>query len=164
MRDSGVEPSQAGAAGDGSPGRITRLTRGRWFIPALSINPATGAAIIPAMNAPMLPLVALVALLAGCARLPVYESRPVAAGELQQVRERVREYAKTHCGTCHIASLPTARPAALAIYNLDAKEWSSTLTAAQLRNGFPRRLNGRLDEEGKRELKTFIEAELALRR
>jgi hypothetical protein len=78
-------------------------------------------------------------------------------------REQVRGYARTHCGTCHIASLPTARPAALAIYNLDAKEWSSTLTAEQLRNGFPRRLNGRLDAEGQRHLQTFIEGELALR-
>ena len=115
------------------------------------------------MKAAILPLVAVAALAGGCARLPVYEPRSLASGELQQVRERVREYAKTHCGTCHIASLPTARPAALAIYNLDAKEWSATLTAGQLRNGFPRRLNGPLDEAGKRELKAFIEAELALR-
>jgi hypothetical protein len=54
-------------------------------------------------------------------------------------------------------------PRALAIYNLDAPDWSSTLTASQLRNGFPRRLNGQLDEDGKRQLKTFIEGELALR-
>ena len=113
------------------------------------------------MKAVILTLVA--ALVGGCARLPVYEPRGLASGELQQVRERVREYAKTHCGACHIASLPTARPGALAIYDLDAKEWSSTLTAAQLRNGFPRRLNGQLDEAGTRELKAFIEAELALR-
>lgn len=78
-------------------------------------------------------------------------------------RDQVRGYARTHCGTCHMASLPTARPRALAIYNLDAEAWSSTLTAAQLRNGFPRRLNGRLDDEGKRQLRTFIEGELALR-
>ena len=110
------------------------------------------------------PTLLAVAFLAGCARLPVFEPRPVASAELQQVREQVREYARTHCGRCHIASLPTALPAALAIYDLDAKDWSATLTAAQLRNGFPRRLNGQLDEEGKRELKTFIEAELALRR
>ena len=103
------------------------------------------------------------ALSSGCARLPTYEARVLAPTELQQVREEVRGYARTHCGTCHIASLPTARPAALAIYNLDAREWSSTLTAAQLRNGFPRRLNGQLDDRGKQALRTFIEGELALR-
>jgi hypothetical protein len=103
------------------------------------------------------------AVAAGCATVPAYQARQVASGELQQAREQVRGYAKTHCGACHIASLPTAVPAALKIYNLDASEWSSTLTAEQLRNGFPRRLNGRLDEDGRRHLKTFIEGELALR-
>ena len=105
----------------------------------------------------------LSAIAAGCARLPVYEPRALASSELQAVREQVRGYARTHCGKCHIASLPTAVPAALAIYNLDAREWSSTLTASQLRNGFPRRLHGQLDDDGKRQLKIFIEAELALR-
>lgn len=108
-------------------------------------------------------VLALTAFIAGCARLPTYEPNALASPELQVAREQVRGYAKTHCGTCHIASLPTALPAALAIYNLDAREWSSTLTAAQLRNGFPRRLNGRLDDDGKRQLRTFIEGELALR-
>ena len=117
------------------------------------------------MTPRILALLILAAVATGCASLPTekYDARPVAAAELQQVRNQVRGYARTHCGTCHIASLPTARPAALAIYNLDAKEWSSTLTATQLRNGFPRRLNGRLDDDGKRQLRTFIEGELALR-
>ena len=108
-------------------------------------------------------LLGSVAILSGCARLPVFEPRSLEPSELQAVREQVRGYARTHCGKCHIASLPTALPAALEIYNLDAPEWSSTLTAAQLRSGFPRRLNGRLDEDGKRQLKAFVEAELALR-
>ncbi len=92
-----------------------------------------------------------------------YEAKALAAPELQKVRDQVRGYARDHCGTCHIASLPTARPAALRIYNLDADDWSSTLTAGQLRNGFPRRLDGKLDDGGKQALREFIEAELALR-
>jgi CubicO group peptidase (beta-lactamase class C family) len=101
--------------------------------------------------------------LAGCARLPAYEAKSVAPTELEVAREQVRGYARTHCGRCHMASLPTALPRALAIYNLDADRWSSTLTAAQLRNGFPRRLNPQLDDEGKRQLQVFIAGELALR-
>ena len=107
--------------------------------------------------------VGLAAIAGGCARLPAYEPSALAAPELQVAREQVRGYARTHCGKCHIASLPTSLPRALAIYNLDAPDWSSTLTASQLRNGFPRRLNGQLDDEGKRQLKAFIEGELALR-
>jgi len=108
-------------------------------------------------------IVGFVLVVIGCTPLPKFEAGALQSSELHAVREQVRDYARTHCGTCHIASLPTARPAALAIYNLDAAEWSSTLTAAQLRNGFPRRLNGKLDEAGKEQLKKFIEAELALR-
>jgi mono/diheme cytochrome c family protein len=108
-------------------------------------------------------LATLAIVVTGCARLPTYETRSVPPAELQQARDQVRGYAKTHCGACHIASLPTANPAALKIYNLDSDQWSSTLTATQLRNGFPRRLNGQLDEAGKRQLRTFIEGELALR-
>lgn len=112
----------------------------------------------------MVGLVGLAAVLAGCAtRLPAFEPNALAPSELQVVRDQVRDYARTHCGKCHIASLPTSLPAALKIYNLDALEWSSTLTAGQLRNGFPRRLNRQLDEGGQRQLRAFIEAELALR-
>ena len=110
-----------------------------------------------------LALAAFVFAAAACAPLPKYDARSLPPAELQGVREQVRGFARTHCGTCHIASLPTAVPAALRIYNLDAADWSSTLTAAQLRNGFPRRLNGRLDDDGKRVLQRFIEGELALR-
>ena len=92
-----------------------------------------------------------------------YEAKPLAAGELRAARDKVRGFAVEHCGKCHVASLPTARPAALRIYDLDAPEWSATLTASQLRNGFPRRLNAELDEAGRRVLRTFIEGELALR-
>ncbi len=109
-------------------------------------------------------LVVLVAIaLAGCARLPAYQAKAAAPTEFQAARDSVRGYARTHCGRCHMASLPTALPRALAIYNLDADQWSSTLTAAQLRNGFPRRLNPQLDDGGKRQLQIFIEGELALR-
>jgi len=112
-------------------------------------------------------LAALALLIVGCAAIrpagETYEAKPLAAADLQAARDKVHGFAVTHCGQCHIASLPTARPAALRIYNLDAPEWSSTLTAGQLRNGFPRRLNGQLDDDGKRVLRTFIEGELALR-
>ena len=113
---------------------------------------------------PLLPVaLVMAALVAGCASLPAYEAKALAPADLHAAREQVRAYARTHCGTCHIASLPTARPAALAIYDLDAQAWSSTLSATQLRDGFPRRLNAQLDDDGKRQLRTFIEGELAVR-
>lgn len=88
----------------------------------------------------------------------------LAAAELHAVRAQIHAFATTYCGTCHKSSLPTAKPAALAIYNLDAENWSSTLSAAQLEGGFTRRLNGRLDDSGRALLRTFVSNEVALRK
>lgn len=106
----------------------------------------------------------LVACTAGCANVAAPTRAPIALGDPQAVRERIRDHAKQHCGRCHIASLPSARPAALAIFNLDAEAWSATLTVAQLEGGFPRRLNARLDEAGRAELRAFLDHEIALRK
>jgi hypothetical protein len=100
----------------------------------------------------------------GCVHAPAPPRQPIASHDTQALRERIRDHAKQHCGRCHIASLPSARPAALAIFNLDAEAWSSTLSVAQLEGGFPRRLNARLDEAGRLELRAFLEHEIALRK
>jgi hypothetical protein len=105
-----------------------------------------------------------IAALVGCSHVPAPSARPPVGTDPQALRERIRDYAKQHCGRCHIASLPSARPAALAIFNLDADAWSSTLTVAQLEGGFPRRLNARLDEAGRAELRAFLDHEIALRK
>jgi mono/diheme cytochrome c family protein len=95
---------------------------------------------------------------AAAARAPVVTGPPDAA-----LSQRMREVALQHCGTCHQASRPTARAAALAIYNLDTPDWSATLSRAQLEGGFSRRLKSQLDEQGLRLLREFVAAELARR-
>ena len=105
----------------------------------------------------------------GCATQASLEPRPLPLllplplGEYAALREQIRGEAKTYCGTCHRSSLATAKPAALAIYDLDRDNWVSTLTPQQLQNGFPRRLNARLDDGGRQQLRAFIAAELAQR-
>lgn len=79
------------------------------------------------------------------------------------MRERMRTIAKTHCGMCHQSTLPTAKPAALAIHDLDSPAWPATLSRAQLEGGFMRRLNAKLDDEGKSLLRAFVAAEGAKR-
>lgn len=109
-------------------------------------------------------IAALAAAVAGCTHPQRFEAKPLPAAQQEAVREQVRGFAKAHCGTCHQSSRPTALPAALAIYDLDTPLWSAKLTAAQLRGGFPRRLNSSLDAAGQQQLRAFIESELALRR
>lgn len=115
-------------------------------------------------------LAALCALwLSACAQRPVASERAEAVAAAPPadpllVRQRLRDLAKTHCGNCHQASLPTAKPAAVAVHNLDADDWPATLSAAQLEGGFTRRLSGRLDDTDRRWLRAFVEQEVALRR
>jgi len=111
-----------------------------------------------------LPVIALAAVAIGCVHQPPFEAKPLTPGDHLAVREQVRGFAKTYCRTCHQASLPTAKPAALAIFNLDAEDWSSTLTPERLKGGFSRRLNARLDAAGRQQLRAFVEGELALRK
>ncbi len=79
------------------------------------------------------------------------------------MRERMRAITKAHCGSCHQSTLPTAKPAALAIYDLDLPAWPATLSRAQLEGGFTRRLTARLDDEGKSLLRAFVAAEAGKR-
>lgn len=111
-----------------------------------------------------LPLVALATVALGCMHQPPFEAKPLAPADHRAVREQVRGFAKTYCGACHQASLPTAKPAALAIFNLDAEDWSATLRSARLAGGFSRRLHARLDDAGRRQLRAYVESELALRK
>ena len=80
------------------------------------------------------------------------------------MRETIRRHARNFCGQCHEASRTSAKPAALAIFNLDSDDWHQGLTVERLRGGFPRRLNARLDETGRRDLQAFIEHEIGLRK
>jgi hypothetical protein len=50
------------------------------------------------------------------------------------------------CGDCHIDSLPTALPNALAVFNLRETEWSARMTPAQLRQ-LPERLDVTLPKD-----------------
>jgi hypothetical protein len=108
-------------------------------------------------------LIGLSLVCAACAHRASYAPKALTPSAHAAARDEVRGYAKTYCGTCHQSSLPTAKPAALAIYNLDRDDWASMLTDERLRNGFPRRLNAQLDDAGRSQLRAFIEAELALR-
>lgn len=107
--------------------------------------------------------VVALALCGGCSQQPRFEPQAAAPAEHAVLRDRVRTLAKTHCGSCHQSSLPTAKAAALAIYDLDSDAWASMLTVARLQNGFPRRLNAQLDDSARQQLRSFIQSELALR-
>ncbi|MBL8326269.1 MAG: hypothetical protein JNJ89_15060 [Rubrivivax sp.] len=90
-------------------------------------------------------------------------AQPLGATDVAALRARLREHAKAHCGSCHQSSRPSHKAAAIAIYDLDRDDWHTMLTVPRLQAGFPRRLTGRLDDAGRRDLQAFIAHEVALR-
>jgi hypothetical protein len=69
--------------------------------------------------------------------------------------------ARDACGSCHQRSLPTAKPKALAVFDLDAPgEWSARMSGRQLR-AFPGRFGGALDETTRPRVRAFVDTALA---
>ena len=58
------------------------------------------------------------------------------------LREEARSLLERHCGECHVGTRPTARPAALAVFNLVEADWSARMSARQL-GSLERRIGGR---------------------
>lgn len=87
------------------------------------------------------------------------------------LREDSRLILERHCGLCHIHDYPTARPGALAVFDLREPDWSARMSNAQLRNahwrlGEPLPPDGSLNDVSDEEralFMRFVDAELARR-
>jgi mono/diheme cytochrome c family protein len=74
-----------------------------------------------------------------------------------------RDLAKPHCGSCHQSKLDTAKPAALAVFDLDAEEWTAPMSRERL-HAFLKRLFGKLDDPQRLRVRRFLEGEVASRK
>jgi len=81
----------------------------------------------------LLPLVAV-----ACRQAGSSSTAPVDAGlpppvSLAELRESARETLDASCGECHTATLPTALPGALHVFDLTETDWSRRMSDDQLR-------------------------------
>jgi len=70
--------------------------------------------------------------LGGCSAAPSVDAHAVAAAELPALRDATREIVRPHCGLCHVPSSPEAKPAALAVFDLEQADWGATMDRGQL--------------------------------
>jgi mono/diheme cytochrome c family protein len=77
-----------------------------------------------------------------------------------RLAEEVRELAKPHCGECHQSSRPTAKAAAIVVFDLDRVDWYATMADHQLEM-FRQRSGSKVDRDV---VGAFLEAESARRR
>ena len=96
----------------------------------------------------MVPRLLLALLLAACSRTeqaPAAAQAPAPQAQAPEprvvLREEARALVERHCGKCHVGTRPTARPAALAVFDLTEQDWSSRMSARQL-GSLQRRVGG----------------------
>lgn len=96
----------------------------------------------------------------------------LAATPYLELREEARAVLSVECGGCHTRGLPTAKPAALGVFDLTRGNFADGLTEAQMAS-VRSRLAGTLKEsaqprsvsaDDQRRVAEFLEAELARRR
>jgi mono/diheme cytochrome c family protein len=83
-------------------------------------------------------------------------SPPPAAGA-HDLREQVRELAKPRCGSCHQGSVSTAKPAALAVFDLDTADWSARMAPRQF-DAFMGRMKGKVEGADLQRVRDFVAA------
>ena len=81
--------------------------------------------------------------------------------ELLALRKEVREIIRPTCGSCHTSTLPTAKPKAVAVFDLKNDDWSGKMTVSQMK-GFDKRLD-KFNPSEKSKINKLLDAELARR-
>src|SRR5262245_40879638 len=79
------------------------------------------------------------------------------------LRESAREALKTSCGRCHDRAKPTAKPAALRIFDLAELDWSARVTDVQMDHMVGRFEGFHMPEADRVTVKRFLDAERARR-
>lgn len=101
----------------------------------------------------------------GLALLSGQRAAPAAStGERSTLRGEARGILGTYCGRCHDGKLATAKPSAMAIFDLSKLDWADGLSDERLDH-----LLGRMDSFGVPEpsrvrLRAFVDAEKRARR
>lgn len=99
-------------------------------------------------------------MLVGCGgNLP--DPSSVSDDQLATLRQDVRSILRPGCGSCHTTGLPTAKPAALAVFDFKEESWSAPMTIEEL-EGLAARSKD-LGEVPRSKVELLVSAELARR-
>ena len=90
-------------------------------------------------------------------------SSPPAATKLAALRDAAREALEPSCGRCHDGTRPTARPAALRIFDLREADWSGRVTTEQMDHMVRRFESFGMPEGDRTTVQRFLDAERARR-
>jgi starvation-inducible outer membrane lipoprotein len=91
----------------------------------------------------------LILLLTHCASYP-----PVIEKELDVIthlamQDKIKEWIRADCGSCHTSGLTTANPKALQVFDLKFTDWMSRMNKKQLEKTFVARLGSTVAAENR---------------
>jgi starvation-inducible outer membrane lipoprotein len=102
----------------------------------------------------------LILLLTHCASYP-----PVIEKELDVIthlamQDKIKEWIRADCGSCHTSGLTTANPKALQVFDLKFTDWMSRMNKKQLEKTFVARLGSTVAAENRQYVSDALGAEL----
>lgn len=102
----------------------------------------------------------LILILTHCASYP-----PVIEKELDVIthlamQDKIKEWIRADCGSCHTSGLTTANPKALQVFDLKFTDWMSRMNKKQLEKTFVARLGSTVAAENRQYVSDALGAEL----
>jgi len=90
---------------------------------------------------------------------PALASARAVAKERVALRAEAHEILGAYCGKCHDSKLPTAKPSALAVFDLAQADWADRLTGERLEHILGRMESFGVPEPSRVRLRAFVAAE-----
>lgn len=95
-----------------------------------------------------------------CANYPPVIEKQMDAMEHIALQDKIKEWIRPDCGSCHTSSLSTAKPKALQVFDLKYTDWMSRMNKKQLEKTFVDRLGYTVTAENRTYVSKALSAEL----
>jgi hypothetical protein len=95
-----------------------------------------------------------------CATYPNVIEKETPIMEHLAMQDKIKEWIREDCASCHTSTLSTAKPKALQVFDLKFSDWMSRMTKKQLEETFIKRLGRTVEEKNRATVSSALGAEL----
>ena len=104
--------------------------------------------------------IALLLFLTQCVMYPPVIEKDMEVMKHLALQDKIKEWIRADCGSCHTSGLPTAKPSALQVFDFKYSDWMSRMTKKQLEKTFLARLGSIVPEKDRPIVSDALSAEL----
>lgn len=99
-----------------------------------------------------------------CATYPPVIEKEIPVMEHLAKQDKIKEWIRADCGSCHTSTLSTANKKALQVFDLKFTDWMSRMNQKQLEKTFIERLGRTVKEQNRQIVSETLGAELYRRK